>query len=368
MIMIFAAFAADARAKINENLRFRGKAISFWQREIFQELEFLEPEEIDSQRDFNFLILFDPSAFLKMEPEGFREILEYLEKQDPQKEIVLTLKGHPLFIVSNCTFKRLNPDLKNDDDLITRLSKEKNLELIDLKNSYKTLDLLKDSQQIESVIVNYQILSLLHQGAVIEDFNSFYMEGMVPIGEGSILSSGVVLKGKTRIGKNVVIYPHSYIEDSTIGDGCTILPGCIIRDSRLEQDVHIGPYTHLRKGAVVKKGARMGNFVEMKTSVLGDESKAMHLSYIGDAEIGKRVNIGAGTITCNYDGKNKNKTIIEDNVFIGSGTELVAPVTIKKNSYVAAGSTITENVPQDSLGVARQKQRNIIDWVKKKRR
>ena len=110
----------------------------------------------------------------------------------------------------------------------------------------------------------------------------------------------------------------------------------------------------------------MGNFVEMKKSILGKGSKSMHLTYLGDTEVGEEVNIGAGTITCNYDGVNKNKTIIEDNVFIGSGTELVAPVAIRKNSYVGAGSTITEEVPENSLGIARQRQQNIVDWVKQK--
>jgi bifunctional UDP-N-acetylglucosamine pyrophosphorylase/glucosamine-1-phosphate N-acetyltransferase len=119
---------------------------------------------------------------------------------------------------------------------------------------------------------------------------------------------------------------------------------------------------------LVKKNANIGNFVEMKKSIFREGSKAMHLSYIGDSDIGQKVNIGAGTITCNYDGINKNKTIIEDNVFIGSGTELIAPVKIGENAYVAAGSTITSDVPQDSLGVAREKQRNINGWVTRKKK
>jgi len=145
------------------------------------------------------------------------------------------------------------------------------------------------------------------------------------------------------------------------------LPGSVVTDSILEENVRIGPYTHLRNGAVVKKGAKMGNFVEMKKSVLGEGSKSMHLTYIGDAEIGEKVNIGAGTITCNFDGVKKNKTVIEDGVFIGSGVELVAPVVIRKNSYVGAGSTITHEVPEDSLAVARGKQRNMPGWVKRKK-
>jgi bifunctional UDP-N-acetylglucosamine pyrophosphorylase/glucosamine-1-phosphate N-acetyltransferase len=194
------------------------------------------------------------------------------------------------------------------------------------------------------------------------------MEGLLKIGSGSRIGCGVVINGESRIGNNVRLYPNCFIENAIIGDNCTILPGCIVRDSQLEANVQIGPYTHLRVNALVKEGAKMGNFVEMKKSVLGKGSKSMHLTYIGDAQVGEKVNIGAGTITCNYDGVNKNKTVLEDGVFIGSGTELVAPVTIRKNAYVGAGSTITEEVPEDSLGVARNKQRNILDWVTRKKK
>ena len=127
--------------------------------------------------------------------------------------------------------------------------------------------------------------------------------------------------------------------------------------------MQLGPYCHLRNGTLVKAGAKMGNFVEMKKSVMGRDSKAMHLTYVGDARVGRKVNIGAGTITCNYDGEKKNPTVIGDNVFIGSGTELVAPVTIHGDSYVGAGSTITEDVPRHALAVARQRQKNIPGWV-----
>jgi bifunctional UDP-N-acetylglucosamine pyrophosphorylase/glucosamine-1-phosphate N-acetyltransferase len=132
--------------------------------------------------------------------------------------------------------------------------------------------------------------------------------------------------------------------------------------------VQLGPYCHLRNGSLVQAGAKMGNFVEMKKSVLGRGSKAMHLSYIGDATVGRKVNIGAGTITCNYDGMKKNPTCIGDNVFIGSGTELVAPLTVHSDSYVAAGSTITEDVPRYALAVARQRQKNIAGWVLRKKK
>lgn len=237
-----------------------------------------------------------------------------------------------------------------------------------LTDDFYDKNISKNLLQIESDIKKSQLNILLEKKIEIEDFNNFYIEGRVEIGESSKVGSGVIIKGSSKIGKNVILYPNVYIENSEIGNDSIILPGSVIIDSILKGNNQIGPYAHLRNGATVEKDAKLGNFVEMKKSTFGEGSKAMHLTYIGNSDIGKKVNIGAGTITCNYDGVNKHKTIIEDNVFIGSGTELVAPVKIGKNSYVAAGSTITSDVPDNSLGVAREKQRNIIDWVKRKKK
>jgi bifunctional UDP-N-acetylglucosamine pyrophosphorylase / glucosamine-1-phosphate N-acetyltransferase len=258
--------------------------------------------------------------------------------------------------------------LKEDREITSKLRNNGNVRIISLKSPFDILNLKRDLEEIEKAVISYQAGVLHSNGVTIDDFGHFYVEGMIPIDEGSRLYSGVVLKGESKIGKNVQIYPHCFIENSIIGDNCVILPGSVIRDSILEENVQVGPYTHLRNGSIVKKGAKMGNFVEMKKSVLGEGSKSMHLTYIGDADVGKNVNIGAGTITCNYDGVNKNKTVIEDGAFIGSGTELVAPVSIRKNSYVGAGSTITEDVPEDSLAIARQKQRNIPGWASRKKK
>jgi bifunctional UDP-N-acetylglucosamine pyrophosphorylase/glucosamine-1-phosphate N-acetyltransferase len=236
------------------------------------------------------------------------------------------------------------------------------------EESIEILTKSKDIISIETAIKKLQIELFAMKNIFIEDFNNFYIEGSVKLGKDTVIGSGTVIKGSTSIGKNVIIYPNVFIENSVIGDNTVILPGSIIRDSNLEGNNKIGPYAHLRMNTLVKKNANIGNFVEMKKSIFREGSKAMHLSYIGDSDIGQKVNIGAGTITCNYDGINKNKTIIEDNVFIGSGTELIAPVKIGENAYVAAGSTITSDVPQDSLGVAREKQRNINGWVTRKKK
>jgi bifunctional UDP-N-acetylglucosamine pyrophosphorylase / glucosamine-1-phosphate N-acetyltransferase len=163
------------------------------------------------------------------------------------------------------------------------------------------------------------------------------------------------------------IRSYSVIANSVIGDGVTVRPGTIMEDSRVGAGAVLGPYTHMRPGSEVGEGAHVGNFVETKKIKLGKGSKANHLSYLGDAEIGEGVNIGAGTITCNYDGVNKHKTVIEDGVFVGSDSTLVAPVTIGRGAYVAAASCITEDVPADALALGRARQSVKEGWARAKR-
>jgi bifunctional UDP-N-acetylglucosamine pyrophosphorylase/glucosamine-1-phosphate N-acetyltransferase len=158
------------------------------------------------------------------------------------------------------------------------------------------------------------------------------------------------------------------LHDSILGDDVVVEPHCLVSESRLDDNVVIGPFARLRSGNHLKSGVRIGNFVELKKSTLGEGTKAMHLTYLGDAKIGSKTNIGAGTITCNYDGFHKHPTTIGNKVFIGSDSALVAPVRIGDGAYVAAGSTITENVPADGLGIARGRQMNKPGWANKKRR
>ena len=176
------------------------------------------------------------------------------------------------------------------------------------------------------------------------------------------------IEGRTTIGGACEIHSGVRIVDSRIGDRVTVNNYCVISESSLSNDSKIGPFAHLRGGATVSEGARVGNFVELKKTTLGPGSKAMHLTYLGDAEIGSKVNIGAGTITCNYDGVSKQKTTIEDGAFIGSDTQLIAPVTVGKGAYVGSGTTIRENVPPGALAVSAGKQRNFDDWVAKKKK
>ena len=171
----------------------------------------------------------------------------------------------------------------------------------------------------------------------------------------------------TKIGKNVIIDPYVVIGKKVkIGNNVRIHSFCHLENSRIENNVNLGPYARLRPGTILQIGSRVGNFVEIKKSKIGKKSKVNHLSYIGDTTIGKSVNIGAGTITCNYDGKNKNQTKTGDDSFVRTNSSLVAPVTIGSNAYVAAGSVITKDVPDNALGVARSKQDNKENWSKKK--
>jgi bifunctional UDP-N-acetylglucosamine pyrophosphorylase/glucosamine-1-phosphate N-acetyltransferase len=212
-----------------------------------------------------------------------------------------------------------------------------------------------------------KIKSLASSGVTVYDPSTTWIDLDVRIGRDTIIYSSVVLEGKTVIGQGCKLFPFVHVRDSRVGREVNILTSTVIEESTIENGAQVGPFTHLRPKSVIKAGAKVGNFVEMKNTVFGRGSKAGHLSYLGDSEIRDNVNIGAGTITCNYDGKKKHKTIIDEGAFIGSGTELVAPVKIGKESYVGAGSTITKNVSSGALAVSRSKQIEKAGWAKKKR-
>ena len=209
-------------------------------------------------------------------------------------------------------------------------------------------------------------LELMESGVTIVDPDCTYIEPGVVVGRDTIIHPMAHLQGRTRIGSGCVIGASSHIKDSTVGNQTLIREMSVITESRLAKGVSIGPFAHLRPGTVLEEGVHIGNFVEIKKSRLGRKSKANHLAYLGDAEIGARCNIGAGTITCNYDGVKKSPTILEDEVFIGSDSQLVAPVKVGKGAYVGAGSTITKDVPAYALALSRAQQRNIEGWVKRR--
>jgi len=209
---------------------------------------------------------------------------------------------------------------------------------------------------------------LMNNGVTIQLPETVLIDPDVTAGEDTVIEPCVQLLGKTKIGERCVIKTGSVILETVMGDDVTIEPHCVITKSRVDADVVAGPFARLRPETHLKAGARVGNFVELKKSTVGEGSKVPHLSYLGDARIGTKSNIGAGTITCNYDGFQKHPTAIGDRVFVGSDTTLVAPLRIGDGAYVGAGSTITENVPADALGIARGRQVNKPGWAGKKRR
>lgn len=203
----------------------------------------------------------------------------------------------------------------------------------------------------------------LDNGVTILEKNTTFIHPDVQIGIDTTIYPNVYLEGKTKIGSNCIIYPNSRIVDTIIADNVIVKDSTVIESSEILEHSTIGPFAHIRPQSRIGPSSKIGNFVEIKKSILGKGVKASHLSYLGDAEIGNNVNIGAGAITCNYDGKMKHKTIIEDDVFIGSDTQLVAPVKIGKGSYVGAGSTITKEVPSSSLAISRTPQKNLKKLV-----
>ena len=224
---------------------------------------------------------------------------------------------------------------------------------------------------LERVYQSEQAKRLMQRGVTLIDPARFDLRGAVEnLGQDVVIDINVILEGKVSIGNNVKIDANCHIKNSTIGDAVEIFANCVIEDTVIGQGSRIGPYARLRPETVLAEGVHIGNFVEIKKSSVGQGSKINHLSYVGDASVGSQVNIGAGTITCNYDGANKFRTIIEDGAFIGSDTQLVAPVTVGKNATIGAGSTITKSTPPEQLTLSRSKQITMEGWqrpVKKER-
>jgi bifunctional UDP-N-acetylglucosamine pyrophosphorylase/glucosamine-1-phosphate N-acetyltransferase len=208
---------------------------------------------------------------------------------------------------------------------------------------------------------------LVRTGVRIPRPETCVIDPEVEIAPGTLIEPFSQLLGRTRVGADCRIRSFSVVENCTVGNNVQILQSCVLEDSTVADGAHVGPFTHLRPGSEVGENAHVGNFVEMKKARLGKGAKANHLSYLGDAEIGDAANIGAGTITCNYDGVNKNVTRIGKGAFVGSDTTLVAPVTVGDGAYIGAGSCITKDVPADALAVGRAKQTNIEGWAKTRR-
>jgi bifunctional UDP-N-acetylglucosamine pyrophosphorylase/glucosamine-1-phosphate N-acetyltransferase len=254
---------------------------------------------------------------------------------------------------------------------LVRIYRERglNVETVRLEDAREILGVnsRRELADVAAILKTTKNEALMAEGVSIVDPASTWIGPDVSVGRDTVIHPNVHLEGQTQIGERCEIHASVRIVDSTLDNGVVINNFCVIRESHVRAGAQIGPFAHIRPQSDVGEGAHVGNFTELKKTTLGKGSKANHLSYLGDATIGEKVNVGAGTITCNYDGTRKHPTVIEDGAFIGSDSQLVAPVRVGKGAYVAAGSSIVEDVPAGALGVARAKQVNKDGWVERKK-
>ncbi|MDC9715111.1 MAG: bifunctional UDP-N-acetylglucosamine diphosphorylase/glucosamine-1-phosphate N-acetyltransferase GlmU, partial [Gammaproteobacteria bacterium] len=216
--------------------------------------------------------------------------------------------------------------------------------------------------ELERTFQQNQANQFMRQGLTLKDPARFDCRGRLSFGQDCEIDINVLIEGNVSLGNNTTIAPNCIIKNAKIGNNVVIFPNSVIEGAIIGGGTSIGPFARIRPEANIGKNAKIGNFVEIKKSIIGKDSKISHLSYVGDTTMGNNVNIGAGVITCNYDGANKHQTIIEDGTFVGSNSQLVAPVKIGKNVTIGAGSTITKDVPESQLGLSRTKQVNLKNW------
>lgn len=290
-------------------------------------------EEIKKIREVN-------TGILAVKADQLKKWLGQLENKNAQEEYYLT-DVIAMAVKDGYTVETTQPDNEH--------------EVMGVNNRMQLAELERHYQQEKAT-------KLMEKGVTLADPSRIDIRGVLTHGQDISIDINVVFEGNVSIGNNVSIGANCVIKDSKIADGVTILPMSVLDNASVGNGSKVGPFARLRPGAVLSADTHVGNFVEIKKSFVGIGSKVNHLSYVGDSIVGKNVNIGAGTITCNYDGANKHQTVIEDNVFVGSATQLVAPVKIGKNATIGAGSTITTDVAADELAITRVKQKSILGW------
>jgi len=328
-------------------------------------------------------------TFDKRNPVGFgrivrdenkQKIIKIVEEKDcnnAQKNITEINTG--IMCVESNHLKKWLTKLDNNNaqkeyyltDIIEFANKD-NVDIVGIKADTETsiqgINSMEELILLERMYMQEKAGQLIKQGVKIIDPNRIDIRGSLTCEENVTIDVGCIFEGNVSIKKNSKIGPYNIIKASEIGENTNLNAFNHIDDALIGDNCTIGPYARIRPETTLKNNINIGNFVELKKSNIDDHSKINHLSYVGDTQIGKDVNIGAGTITCNYDGANKHQTIIEDNVFIGSDTQLIAPVVIKKGATIGAGSTITEDAPENKLTLSRVEQKNIDNWIRPKKK
>ena len=325
-------------------------------------------------------VLADPSGYgriLRKGGDAVQAIIEESQLTPEQQELNEINASMYCFTAAKLwpALARVKPDNKHREIYLTDV-----IGVLNAAGETVLAEVAQDSQEmlgcntradlagVDHTFREWKREALMRDGVTIQLPETVVVDPDVRVGADTILEPCVQLLGKTRIGARCVVKTGSVIHESMLGDDVTIEAHCVISRSRLDSEVMAGPFARMRPGTHLKRGSRVGNFVELKKSVVGEGSKAMHLTYLGNTKIGSKTNIGAGTITCNYDGFAKYPTTIGSKVFIGSDAALVAPVKVGDGAYIGAGSVITDNVPGGALGIARGRQVNKPGWASKKRR
>ena len=338
--------------------------------------------EMAGESGFSILTshLDDPTGYGRIVRDKTGQILGIVEQKDADdQEKLLREINTGMMVVRADLLKKwlgmLTDDNAQKEYLLTDIVGHAVNEGIDVRStgpaSVMEIKGVNDRAQLAELERHYQLMQarkLMREGVTLADPARFDLRGELTVGEDIFIDINVVIAGEVNIEKSVTIGPNCVIRDSRIGEGANIAANCVIDNAVIGKRNRVGPFARIRPGSRLDEDVHIGNFVEIKQSDIGRESKANHLSYIGDSEVGERVNVGAGTITCNYDGVEKHKTIIGDDVFIGSNTELIAPLRINDGATIAAGATISKDVEAGALAMSKREAKVVKDWKRDKKR
>ncbi len=321
----------------------------------------------------------DPTGYGRVVKDGRGRLLRIVEEVEagPEERGIKEVNGGIYLFSSLPLFDLLRaipPSERKGEHYLTdivALAREKGYRVVSYMHG-NAMDVAgvntRKDLAIANRIMRERILDgLMAAGVTVMDPSNTYIDYGVKVGMDSILYPNIHIEGDSTVGEGCVIEEGSKIIDSIIGDGCRIRSHSLVESSSIGKGVVIGPFARLRPGSILEEGVKIGNFVEVKNSTIKKGTKANHLSYIGDATIGEGVNIGAGTITCNYDGFKKHRTVVEDGAFIGSDTQLIAPVRVGRGAYIGSGTTVTKDVPPGALALSRVEQKNIEGWVERRK-